>query len=641
MVFPSDTYRRDRLSRQSPAAKPVTPELLSMIMTALIPLLAWLIALGCLIKKGFDSRSAFLAASTLWGICATLLTEVLGLCQWLNRPALALGWTILLVAVGCWYFQAGSLPAGQEAPRLARIDKVMLAVTLSILAITGVIALVSPPNNWDSLTYHMTRVMNWIQQGSVAHFPTNDLRQIELNPWAEFAIMQFQILSGGDHLANLIQWFSMAGCIVGVSLIAGLLAGSRRGEITSGLLAATVPMAILQATSTQNDLVVSFWLVCFVAFGIKSSREASFIWALLMSCCLALAILTKGTAYLYGFPFAFWFLAQDLRRSCRQAALKCLLLGSMVLAINFGHYQRNYQLFGNPLQSGSFSYTNTHLSPAVLLSNLSRNLALHLVTPSDAVNSLELRALKFLHRALGLAIDSPETTWMGTTPERLKFGFHEDHSGNMLHLFLLAAAGVGVACIRKFRHLRPYTAACCTGLLLFCLLLRWQPWASRLQLPCFMLLAPVGGYFISEHLKACQSRNLIVLLTFAALPYLLCNYSRPIISLPGCPASIFPLDRCRLAFENKPERRAAFSEVLRRIGNGHYKNVGLSAEGNSWEYPLWNLHLKNPLQGPHIEHIRVHNVSASIPGPTFQPDVVVVINDSGEVRIEDTAPAIF
>ena len=207
------------------------------------------------------------------------------------------------------------------------------------------------------MTYHMSRVMHWLQQGSVDHFPTSNTRQIELNPWAEFAILQFQVLSGGDHLANLVQWLSMAGCIIGVSLIASLFAATARGQLLSGLIAATIPMGILQSSSTQNDLVVSFWLVCFVVFGILSVRERSVAWTALMSLSLGLAVLTKGTAYVFAAPFVFWFFLQDVKRSWRHAAGKYLLLGIIVLFMNLGHYQRNYQLFRNPLQSGTTSYS--------------------------------------------------------------------------------------------------------------------------------------------------------------------------------------------------------------------------------------------------------------------------------------------
>jgi hypothetical protein len=213
------------------------------------------------------------------------------------------GLTTLALVAGVMFSLAHS-PSEDNSHALQ--FRLIVAAISSILACTFVIAIVSPPNNWDSMIYHMSRVMHWLQQEGVDHFPTNILPQIELNPWAEFAILQFQALSGGDYLANLVQWFSMAGCIIGVSLIASLFAATARGQLLSGLIAATIPMGILQSSSTQNDLVVSFWLVCFIVFGIMSARERSLAWIVLMSLSLGLAVLTKGTAYIFSAPF-FWF----------------------------------------------------------------------------------------------------------------------------------------------------------------------------------------------------------------------------------------------------------------------------------------------------------------------------------------------
>ena len=468
-----------------------------MIFSALLPLVAWALFLGFLRSRGFGWRTAFLATAVLWGVSVTLLTELLSLFAALNRPWLAWGWTTLALVAGVMLFRLRSFPKAQTIPTLSRLEKHIVAAISIISACTFVIAIVSPPNNWDSMIYHMSRVMHWLQQGSVDHFPTSNLRQIELNPWAEYAILQFQVLSGGDYLANLVQWFSMAGCIIGVSLIAYLFAATARGQLLSGLIAATVPMGILQSSSTQNDLVVSFWLVCFVVFGILSVRERSLAWIALMSLSLGLAVLTKGTAYVFAAPFVFWFFLQDVKRSWRHAAGKYLLLGIIVLSVNLGHYQRNYQLFHSPLHSGTTFYFNNRLTPAIAVSNISRNLAIHLLTPSETVKGFLMRSLRSLHSAIGIAIDDPGTTWPGKTVETFLLGFHDEVSGNPLHLILFMFTVAALACKKSLRSTLPYVLAGLAGFSLFCIMLRWQPWASRLHLPFFLLFSPVAGLVVS------------------------------------------------------------------------------------------------------------------------------------------------
>src|SRR5262249_45093835 len=134
-------------------------------------------------------------------------------------------------------------------------------------------------------------------------------------PWAEFAITHLQILSDSDRFANGIQWLSMVGSVVGVSLIAKLLGGDRKAQVFASVFAATIPMGILQASSTQNDFVVAFWLVCFVAYTLRivtnrSDQESQTVVAwepvLGAGASLGLALMTKGTAYIYSAPFVVW-----------------------------------------------------------------------------------------------------------------------------------------------------------------------------------------------------------------------------------------------------------------------------------------------------------------------------------------------
>lgn len=611
-----------------------------MICFALMPITAWTLLFLFLLCRGVDWRIAFLSTSVIWGISVTLLTELLSLFTALNLPCLAAGWVVLAIAAGILLFRTGSFPKRQAISALSREEKFIVFAISGILASTLVQAVVSPPNNFDSMTYHMSRVMHWIQQGSVAHFPTSNLRQIEMNPWAEFAILHFQILTGGDRLANLMQWFSMLGSIIGVSYIAGLLGATRRGQLFSGLLAATLPMAVLQASSTQNDLVVSFWMVCFVIFGMLSSKEKSFLWIALMSCSLGLAILTKGTAYIYAFPFVLWFFAGDVKFSWRRAVWKYSVIGMIVLLVNMGHYQRNFQLFHTPLfPRKTDSPSNNRLTPAVLLSNISRNLTIHILTPSHAVNRFEISALKSFHSVIGIAIDDSGTTWPDTSFEKLRFAPSEDYSGNPLHFLFFAVAFLML--IRKKPGSYPlcYAIAVLGGFILFCAMLRWQPWHSRLHLPMFILFSPVAGLVGAGIKKERVVPALTLVFSLAALAWIILNHSRPMLSLspifPTHPPSIFTTPRKLLYLNTLPEsNRASFLAVAERINSGQFKNIGLRFDKDAFEYPIWALTREKGGKGPRIEDIDFHNLSEVIPQPLFHPDIILYVSEDGNVKIK-------
>ena len=58
---------------------------------------------------------------------------------------------------------------------------------------------------------------HWVQDRSVAFYPTHITHQLYYPPWAEYAMLQLLLLGWDERLANLVQWFSMVGSLVGGS----------------------------------------------------------------------------------------------------------------------------------------------------------------------------------------------------------------------------------------------------------------------------------------------------------------------------------------------------------------------------------------------------------------------------------------
>src|SRR4029453_2950809 len=114
-------------------------------------------------------------------------------------------------------------------PSVRGVDLVVwvcLAGCTVAAAVTAFIALAAAPNTWDSMTYHLTRVMHWEQERSLHFYATNIQRQLHLTPGAEYVILHLHLLSGGDRLANLPQWFASLGSLFVVSPFAAPLAPS-------------------------------------------------------------------------------------------------------------------------------------------------------------------------------------------------------------------------------------------------------------------------------------------------------------------------------------------------------------------------------------------------------------------------------
>ena len=265
----------------------------------ILPFLCFLLMIGLFAGPW---RERFLLASIGWGVLVLIITELLGLWHGLDRLGLAASWSVISIILGFFYkFGRPRFPKIGLAPEFE--IAVMVIIVCGILSVTAVIACLAAPNNWDSMIYHLTRVAHWKQNKTVDLFPVSDQQQILYPPWSEYAMAQFYILAGGDRWVNFIQWFSSLGSMIGVSLIAARLKGDAQLQAFAALIAVTLPMGILQSTSTQNDYVQAFWLVCFVYFGLGLLQEGGWLYCAATAASLGLAWLVKGTGYIFGIPF--------------------------------------------------------------------------------------------------------------------------------------------------------------------------------------------------------------------------------------------------------------------------------------------------------------------------------------------------
>lgn len=162
-------------------------------MLALLILPLWLALLGILSKRFTDLRDSFMAACAIWGVALVALTEGLSLFNAISFWPVLNSWLSISFGAAVFYFfskpEAGKI-SRQTLRFSLRGDKVpvpqlvFVSGICLILLMTGCVALVSAPNNWDSMTYHLTRVLNWMDHHSLRNYPTHDQRQLYLGPWA-------------------------------------------------------------------------------------------------------------------------------------------------------------------------------------------------------------------------------------------------------------------------------------------------------------------------------------------------------------------------------------------------------------------------------------------------------------------------
>ncbi len=582
-------------------------------------------------------RVSFLAGAVTWGLAVTAMTEVLSLFRLLTFGwllGLWVGAALVSAAICARVSTREKLTALLRFPSIPRFEFWCVAAVAAIVSMVGLVAFAAPPNNSDSMIYHMARVMHWVQNQTVAHYPTNIVKQLFQPPWAEFAITHFQALSGGDRWANLVQWFSMAGCVIGVSLIARQLGAETRGQVLAAVIAATIPMGILQASSTQNDYVTAFWLVCLALYILRFKTQPSRANAWGVGASLALALLTKGTAYLYAFPLVVWCAFSALRHLRWRAWRPLLVIAGIVLSVNMGHYARNFQLWGNPLGVGQEPFSNEIFGVRVAVSNVIRNISLHVATPSGRANRAILKGVHILHVPLGIDENDSRTTYKHPFYQFdiNRFSTLEDLAGDPIHLGLMMISLALVLASReqrKARDLTAYAIALVAAFLIFCTYLRWQPWGSRLDLPLFVLWSPVISLVLLSRRSYKIAVSAAVLLIAASTLYVFRNETRPLIGV-GPDSTVLNTSRVDRLLKRHTDLRDHYLGAAHFVETLRCSDVGLLIGDYDLEYPFWTLLQKTGRQPIRIEHVDVTNSSAvkcaAIPYAGFSPCAVIVVD---------------
>ena len=549
----------------------------------------------------------------------SLSTQVLSLLDAVHLQGLLMVWGLFDGILFLWlarYFTIKS-PNGSIQNIYKRIrnqswlDWLIISIILIILVTIFTIAVVAPPNNSDSLVYHMARVSEWIQRESVAYYPTSITRQNNYPPLAEYAILHLQILSKSDVYANLVQWYAFVVSLVWVSLITKEFKLTWRSQLLASLFIVTLPMGILQSTSTQNDIVLGMFCLGFAYYLIRITEDVTFGNGFLCSITLGLALFTKGTAYVFcagiGIVFGVVFLFRKFfAEGMDEARFLFLVLGLIVafsLILNLGIYLNNMLVYNRLVSPESARIFNGKFTFSIWWANIVRNIGLHLGIPFPEINA---STTKFLEGLLGNRINPPAATFENTRFEVI-FKIHDDVAGNLPHLSLVGLAYLVFFVGKKSRRnlkVNVYGGGVFVSFLLFCVLLRWQPWASRLHTPLFFLAAPFVVWFLSKSLLENKFSLFIfaVFLFIYSLPFLLLNSSRPLLenqSRIGKRAykslyltslykkkNIFEASREEMYFANNPDLFDDYLSVTDYVKEKKASQVGLLLSSNDWEYPF-------------------------------------------------------
>ena len=572
-------------------------------------------------------REAIVYGSLPFSVALVAITELLGAFHELTPVALSVAWTI----VACGYLalflrMRGTAGTGwrtavepvKDCQRVSKFWAVLLGCSTGLVIIVGITAFLGAPNVWDAMQYHLPRVVEWATYRSVDFYPTQDYQQLFAPPFAEFSMLHAFLLFGGDSVVSLVQWFAWIGSILGTTLIARHLGANVYGQMLTAIISATIPGAVLSASGPKNDCVVAFWIIVTVSLLLLYRRRPTWIVSVGIGCSLGLAILTKGTAYVFLpclFVGAFMMWPEKIQGQFLRRAALVLVCAA---ALNAPQFIRNRELsdsilgFSSPDGNGRKPWRNERITIRATLENVIRELVSHVNVHSAHLNEQLNARSRSLMVWLGLDPDDPASTWVGHEFKIFPYLRNEIHAGSpfQLALFLL----ILVLMLLRPRHFSAeiivYSFAIAGSFLMFCMLIRYQEGAVRFHLPLLLLASPSVAIGLSEYCSNWMLETLAAMLILLAVPQAMLNDLRPLITRSGANPSIIRTARARVYFYDSHQEAAdSYIQAVEAVTRAGCHSVGIDASQEHFEYPLFAL-LRAGLGNNQIVYSGVSNHSA-------------------------------
>jgi hypothetical protein len=465
------------------------------------------------------------------------------------------------------------------------------------------------PSNWDSMTYHLARVAYWIMHGSVEPYPTHIDRQVVLQPGAEYVIAALQITSGSDRLAGAVQLVSWVLAVLASPALARVAGAPRRLAPWAAVVIAALPMGVLQASSTQNDLVaavLALGVVAAVLPFLHRTRRWRLSDAVILGVALAAAALVKLTALVAAVPFLLVALVRTAAASARRPreglVAVAVAIGVAAIPVAPEIARRLAPELAPKLKAQSAAYVYSGMDDlADRWMNLARGVVRHVPAPPGVVRAVGIDGWCLRGEELCRAI---------------LLRRHEDNAGNPLHVGI--AIAVAVLAITRWRRLpargRIFVACVPASWVLFHFAFRDNTWISRLETPTYVLLGLTvavwgrrpaelraggarGGRARGEATLPRGAALATALVCLAAFGYgakvALSHETRPPLS------RVEGVERAGY-YANQPNTKPAHDLVLRAASALRCDRVGLFIGGDSFDYPLTWRAMK---QGVEVRHV--------------------------------------
>lgn len=488
------------------------------------------------------------------------------------------------------------------------------------------------PNNYDSMTYHLPRIMHWLQNGNVQYYATNIGRQNFSPVLGEYISLHFYALGGRDSFMQLAQTMAyLMGGIVAAGIAETLDAG-KKGKGLTLILFYSSPLMLSEAFTTQVDNIAALFLLLSVYYIILLIKDDLCNVERLVYCalCIGFAYLCKPTVCFGAAVFLIGLFIRKLSDGEKFGKLvKAVFIAVFpLLLLIIPVFIRNLSIYDNLFAGSEFSeiVIGTY-KPDYVLVNILKNIFMNFSTPIDFINQFFVGFVQSIALMLGVDVNSAAISFGGSSwCINSAMVWHHDYGMNFLIVFLMVYS---LACF--FRRKRSektaldklYAVCAFISFLCICCILKWQPWGNRIMLPFVALFCPfIGKEFSRERGKSVPLRKagsfaiygISVIMIIGTLKYNM-RYLNDYLE-----------DSYECYFASKPSDYQIYKQIIGIINQVEVKKIGIFTGIDTYEYPIWAGIEENP-ENIQIEHIMIEQDELkALEKNDFSPDMIIILS---------------
>lgn len=479
--------------------------------------------------------------------------EILSILKQVNSTGvLFLNFVVFLVSFIFWnYFKRPFIDISEfkylkiKIERALKKDKILRILFIFFIfssLISLFLALISPTNSADSLSYHLARIGFWIQNGTMSHYETSLIRQLIFPINSEILILWSMVFLKSDYLAQIPEYLSYIGCLFILFSFLSYLKISTRRILWTIFILASFPAVILESMSCQTNLIIAFLLMSSLylfIFGVKENDKKSLIFS---AVSYSIALGTKNTAFLFlpAFGIVYCLISFNALKHNFYKPLLIFFISVIPAFILLGSYNffLNYIDFGSPFSPPSFMHLhNPEISLKGFITNIIKYLIIFLdfsgIKSAQILNPLIMGFKDNLFYILGLKTSDGLAFY---DLSQINTFIHENYSmygilGFILFLPLVIKTGI----IKRFSKNRSFIVGL-TGFIFIGFLLTISAamgfcfWFNRFFLTAVILSSPV---LIFSYSRKNQIRKIFIALIAVSnfMVISTCNASKPFLPI--------------------------------------------------------------------------------------------------------------